>query len=523
MLLDLTICHLHSDSDDQHDLPLGSYPLVDGAAGFSDATTLTVTEHSIGVMSVARSQREEPNVKKTCLAAACVAVALTAAACSSGAAKTGAQSPEGTPSGAGGSPATTAPVGSGSASASSGLTNIDGKGRTLTVWLMNGDLSDTIDKALDDAFEQATGAKVNLQIQQWDNINTKVSTALAQDNPPDVIEIGNTDVPLFAANGALMDITSHKADLSHGQTWLSGLEGPATVDGKLYAAPLFAGNRAVIYNKKIWSDAGITSAPTSMAELTADLDKIKQKNTAADFSAFYFPGEYWYGALQFVWDAGGDLATENNGKWQGALESPEAQKGLTEWKNFQNTYSVAASRNVDTKQPDQAALFASGKAATILDTSINTVLKDNPSMKDQIGTFPMPSDTAGQTQPVFLGGSDIAIAAKSKNQDLALAYVAIATSLDYQASQITGVDGWTPISTQLIDQVTPSLPDTSKAFFAAAKNSKPTPATPGWATIESDKTINTFFADIATGRKSVAEAAKSFDSHLNDALNAPAQ
>jgi N,N'-diacetylchitobiose transport system substrate-binding protein len=311
--------------------------------------------------------------------------------------------------------------------------------------------------------------------------------------------------------------------LAGSQTWLSGLEGPATVDGKLYAAPLFAGNRAVLYNKTIWSKAGITSVPTSMAELTADLDKIEQQNTASDFSAFYFPGEYWYGALQFVWDAGGDLATQSNGKWQGALESAAAQKGLTAWKSFQNTYSVAASRNVDTKQPDQAALFASGKAATILDTSINTVVKDNAAMKDQIGTFPLPSETPGQSQPVFLGGSDLAIAAKSKNQDLALEYLKIATSVQNQASEITGVDGWTPISTQLIDQVTPSLSDTSKAFFAAAKNSRPTPATSGWATIESDKTINTFFADIATGRKSVADAAKSFDAHLSDALNSPPQ
>jgi N,N'-diacetylchitobiose transport system substrate-binding protein len=47
-----------------------------------------------------------------------------------------------------------------------------------------------------------------------------------------------------------------------------------------------------------------------------------------------------------------------------------------------------------------------------------------------------------------------------------------------------------------------------------------TPATPGWATIESDKSINTFFADIATGRKTTAQAAHDFDTHLDQALNA---
>lgn len=410
---------------------------------------------------------------------------------------------------------------SGSGSAQSGAAG----GKTLTVWYMDGDLSSQAQNAINAAFEKATGAKVRVQIQEWDNINTKISTSLAQNNPPDVLEIGNTDVPLFAATGALSDITAHEADLDGGQSWLPGLVGPATVDGKVYAAPLFAGNRAVIYNKKIWSAAGVTAPPASFAELTADLDKIKKANASPGFSAFYFPGEYWYGALQFVWDAGGQLAAKNGSSWSGALESASAQQGLAAWKSFQNTYSTAASRDVDTKSPDQAALFADGKAAAILDTSVNTVLKDaasngNGALKDQIGTFPLPGAMPGTTQPVFLGGSDLAIAAKSPNQDLALAYLKAATSVSVQTGAIVGTDGWTPVSTQLIDQTSTSLPATSKAFAVAAKRSVATPATPGWATIESDKSINGFFADIATGRKSVAQAAKDFDAHLDQALNA---
>jgi N,N'-diacetylchitobiose transport system substrate-binding protein len=390
--------------------------------------------------------------------------------------------------------------------------------RTLTVWLMDGDLSAQATATINTAFEKATGAKVKVEIQEWDNINTKISTALAQDNPPDVIEIGNTDVPLFAATGALSDITGQQAGMSAGQTWLPGLVGPATVGGKLYAAPLFAGNRAVIYNKDIWAKAGITAPPTTFAQLTQDLDKIRTANPSPAFAPFYFPGQYWYGGLQFVWAAGGQLATESGGTWSGALESPAAQAGLTAWKNFQNTYSTAASRNTDTKTPDQAALFAAGKAATILDTSINTVLKDNPALKDHLGTFPLPGDSVDQ--PVFLGGSDLGIAAKSPNQALALAYLKAATSQQVQTDGIVGIDHWTPVSTQLIDATKGSLPPTSAAFFEAAKNSVGTPAAPGWATVESDKSINQFFADIATGRKNVAQAAKDLDAHLAQTLNA---
>jgi N,N'-diacetylchitobiose transport system substrate-binding protein len=410
--------------------------------------------------------------------------------------------------------------GGGAAAGSSSAGPASFAGKTLTVWYMDGDLSSQTQAAINTAFEKATGAKVDVQIQEWTNINTRISTALSQDDPPDVIEIGNTDVPLFAAAGALSDITAQVPRLDGGQNWLPGLVGPATIGGKVYAAPLFAGNRAVIYNKTIWAAAGITAPPTSYAALTADLDKIKSANPSPDFSAFYFPGEYWYGALQFVWDAGGRLATDKGGTWSGALESPAAQRGLTAWKNFQNTYSTQASRDTDTKSPDQASLFAGGKTAAILDTSINTVVKDNPSLKDQIGTFPFPSVTPGENQPVFLGGSDLAIAAKSQNQAMAQAYLKAATSTSVQTGAVVGIDGWTPVSTQLIDQTSGTLSATSQAFSIAAKNSVATPATPGWATIESDQTINTFFSDIATGRKSTLQAAQGFDSHLDQALNA---
>ena len=394
------------------------------------------------------------------------------------------------------------------------------KQQTLTVWYMTGDLSSATIAAIDRAFTDETGAKVNVQIQQWQDINTKITTALTQSSPPDVLELGNTDVPLFAANGGLADLTSDARALEQGQSWLPGLAGPATVSGHVFAAPLFGGNRAVIYNKKIWAAAGVSTVPASYAELLTDLNKIKAANAGKPgFSAFYFPGKYWYSALQWVWDAGGQLASETDGKWQGDLAAPAAQQGLQAWKTFQNTYSTPASRNTDTTTPDFNVLFAQGKTSAILNTSVNTILADNPGMKDEIGTFPMPGASAGATQPVFLGGSDIAIAAKSTHQALALKYLEVASSPAVQSADVVGIDHWTPISTQLITSTAGLLSATSRAFATAAQHSVATPATPGWATIESDSSINSFFADIATGRQTTMTAATAFDAHLDQALN----
>ena len=51
------------------------------------------------------------------------------------------------------------------------------------------------------------------------------------------------------------------------------------------------------------------------------------------YSAVYFPGRYWYAAMSFVYDFGGQIAETKNGKWVGALDSPQALAGLTAWRN----------------------------------------------------------------------------------------------------------------------------------------------------------------------------------------------
>ncbi len=330
-------------------------------------------------------------------------------------------------------------TGTGSTSPRS-VASVSGAGKTVTVWVMDGDYTPETLAAINTKFTKQTGAKVNVQVQAWDGIDTKITTALATSTPPDVLDLGNTQVASFAATGGLKDLTPYATDLRQGQTWLKGLETPATVDGNVYAVPGFAGARAVIYNKTVWAKAGITSAPTTFATLTADLDKVKAANTAAGFSPFYLPGQDWYAGLQFVWDAGGDIAKKDGSTWASGFSGAQAQTGLADFKAFQNQYSSPASRTIDTITPDQTQVFADGKASAIVATSgsIGLIEKANPKITDaDLGTFPLPGKS-GKTQPVMLGGSDWGIAAHSTNADLALTWTKIAASPDVQTKWVVG-------------------------------------------------------------------------------------
>jgi N,N'-diacetylchitobiose transport system substrate-binding protein len=398
------------------------------------------------------------------------------------------------------------------------------KNEPLTIWVMKGDFSDPVIKAINEKFTKETGVQVKTQVQQWDNITTKITTALSTSTPPDVIDMGDTQVLGYAASGGLMDMSSHKSEFDNSSTWLSGLEEPATSGGKLYGVPSFGASRAVVYNKKMWADAGITEAPKTYEEFTGDLDKIAAQHASdPDFIPFYRPGKDWYAMLQYVWDAGGDLAKKDGDTWKGDLTSKESLEGLNEWKGFQNKYSSKASRTVDTVNPEQNDFFAQGKTAALFvnSSAIPAMAKINPAMtEDQMGTFPMPGKS-GKNQPTLVAGSDWAVSAKSKHQDMALKWIKIATSDEIEQKWVFEHDGWLPNSQKGLDAAlqSGSMKEAYRGFFEAAKSMKSTPASPQWTTIEGDQTIPNFSKDVVAGDASVEESAKSFNEHLEQVLN----
>ena len=243
---------------------------------------------------------------------AITAVALmSAAACASGSSTTPA---------AGGSSASSSAGGSAAASS--------GEPATLHVWLQADTLKDIDITALNAEFEAAhPGVTVDLQEQAWGEYTTKVTTGLADTsgNAPDVIELGNTQVAQFAGSGALAELD--KADFENSDSWLKGLEESATYDGKLVAVPYYAGVRVGIYRTDLAEAAGATPPYNSLDDMQAAAVKLLAAHgDDGSYSGLYYPSQYWYEGLSFVWDAGGEVATQAaDGTWTGTLDSRGGQ------------------------------------------------------------------------------------------------------------------------------------------------------------------------------------------------------
>jgi len=388
---------------------------------------------------------------------------------------------------------------------------------TLTVWLMNGSApASVIDGVNADFTAKHPKMTVKVEIQQWSDIGTKLDTGLTGNTPPDVVELGNTLVAKYAAAGLLEDISGKKSSFDNSGTWLQSLTDSCTVSGKLYCAPYYAGSRAVIYRKDLFAAANV-QPPTSMDELLTVGKKLMAAHSSdPNFSALYFPGKYWYAALPFIWDFGGDIATQSGGKWQGSLNSSGSQQGLTTLATLVSSLSKADKSGDEAKQD---AAFAGGHIAMIIANGWEVgVITDpkagDPKLKDKLGVFPIPSHTAGQTAPVFLGGSDLGVAAKSKNQALANEWVELLTGNKHMNEMAT-VGGVIPNTTSMLNLGT----GLNAIFYAAAKNSRFVPNSQNWASVENANVIPDMLVSIFTGKAQLPAATTSASDKITTLLN----
>ncbi|WP_026421977.1 sugar ABC transporter substrate-binding protein [Actinokineospora inagensis] len=411
-------------------------------------------------------------------------------------------------------------AGSGSSSSSSGTTTAPPAGpRTITVWLMNGSapttLTDELNKEFQDSHKDVT---VKYEIQQWNGIQDKLTTALASNNPPDVIEIGNTQAPKFASDGVLEDVTANVNDFN-GANWLASLKASGQWDGKQYAVPFYAANREILYRKDLFEQAGITAPPTSRQEWLDAIGKLKAKfGSDPNFQALYLPGQNWYTLLSFIYDEGGDIAKQDGKKFTGSLETPEVKAALDFYKQLVDVSGTKAPKDADEQTPEQAGIFGQGKVAMMvaLPWEVATAAKSDPTIKDKTSGFPIPSKTAGQTAPVFQGGSDLAIPGNSKNKDLAREYLKLITSDKYQAQFAKA--GMIPGTSKDVSAL--QADPVNAAMAKASPNGKSTPATPGWATIEAGQNpIKDMLTAYLTGAKTFEQATKDADDALNKAFS----
>jgi ABC-type glycerol-3-phosphate transport system substrate-binding protein len=384
----------------------------------------------------------------------------------------------------------------------------------LTVWRMGGSVPsqvtwmNSVVAEFHSEFPQYANTQVKVDWIPWGDRTTDWNNALTSGkNAPDITELGNTDTPTEAASGILAPVNSYLSSWSSSSDLVAGMLANDTQNGTTYAVPWFGGVRAVYYRTNQFKAAGITSVPTTWAELLTDAQKLMAK----------YPGTYGIDAVtddtnafaSFIWGAGGQIATKVNGKWVGDLTSSATEAAIKYYVALEATDHVSPSKYIGQTELGNVGATSGGANTDFglgtLDMYIDgpwaeaTFPKNSVDTAD-ISSFPLPSENGPNPAPVFSGGSDLGIFATSKYKQADWDLITVMDSVANSTSFAKLQGFFPPYSSAIKNGVYPG-DAFMQGFATAALNTQISPLnTANWATADStDFIIPTMLKSLMDG------------------------
>ena len=297
---------------------------------------------------------------------------------------------------------------------------------TLHFWQFyapGGDVKTQVDwfvKMADD-WNAQSDVKVQLDyIVNNDYMNgTKLATAFASGQGPDIFIISPGDFLRYYNGGVLLDLTPSISPEAQAD-FPDGVIASRKVDGKIYGIPMELEPMAFYYSVKAFEDAGLNE--NDVPKTWNELLELGKKLTTSDRYGLLFettPGYYqnftWY---PFMWQGGGEFQTADG---KSAFDSPAVVAGLKLWQDAIN--AGVAPRQVNSGGWDIIANLAAGYCAiqNIGIWGISAMANNAPDFP--YGIFKLPIPDGGKY--VTVGGGWAFVAnAKGKNPEAAGKFIA---------------------------------------------------------------------------------------------------
>ncbi|MEU1506198.1 extracellular solute-binding protein [Kitasatospora sp. NPDC005748] len=399
----------------------------------------------------------------------------------------------------------------------------DDRTGTLQVWLYNeaGNAAKeaVISKAITEFQASHQGVTVDISYIDTDASARAAKMKGAFNDPnsaPDLVEFGNTDLPGYVAAGGLAEIGADldkwkdKGDLD------PAIAKTAVLDGKTYGLPWWVGVRALYYRTDLFAEAGL-SAPKSYQELVAANQKIHAAHP--DTFGIAVGGKYTFGALPFVWDAGGDIATKDGAAFRAGINSPAAQAGIKRYTDLFGADGCPAQQCADLTGGKTVDLFAAGKSAmAILPNSSRSKVDAGP-VNGKYGVVPLPGEKSGSIAPAFGGGNNLGVMKAAKHRTLAVEFAELLASPGYQ-EQMYDAMGNLPTLKSVNDKVAAKDAFLKPFTDTIAAGTKFVPLDQAWAQIDAQAVIPTMLQQIVTGKSDVAKASGDAATQITSAFAA---
>ncbi|SEQ52994.1 carbohydrate ABC transporter substrate-binding protein, CUT1 family [Faunimonas pinastri] len=272
-------------------------------------------------------------------------------------------------------------------------------------------------KGIVKGFEDANpGVHVEITSLPWGQAFEKFATMVSAGDTPDVVEMPDRWLSLYANNGALESLEPYL------KTWdnTAGLNDRALEVGRYvkntaYMLPYGFYLRAMFYNKKLFQQAGVTEPPKTLDEFREAAKKVSAIPGKSGYCLRGGPGGLNGWIMFGATTAGNNTFFKPDGT--STIADPDWVKGLAFLVDlYKNGYAPKDSVNWGFNEI--VAGFYSGTCA-MLDQDPDALIAIAERMKpDEFGVAPMPKGPSGKAFPT-LGYAGWSMFANSKNKDLA--------------------------------------------------------------------------------------------------------
>ncbi len=386
----------------------------------------------------------------------------------------------------------------------------------LTLWIMpNGPNPAAAIEAEIAAFEAANpGIKVSYEVLDWGSAWTRITTAAASGEGPDVSQLGTTWVAAIDAMGALTELSALDPATFTPASWNT-----AVPIGKEVAvsAPWFTDVRIMAYRTDVFEQLGLNADEVfaDWNSFQAALQTIKDANLPDDtgegtMAPFAFPGRNdWnvpHNFIPWIWSNGGDWF--NADLTEAAINSPEAVEGIFFYANLYNQ-GFTPSDTLEKNSAEIEGLFQDGKTAIF--NAVPSVIGNTRATSENggysekvaaqnLGLHEIPNSPNTGEHYTFVGGSNLTVWNSSQHQEEALALVNYLLSTESQVRYSTTI-GMLPTTNEALADPAISEDPLYSLLIPAVANGKSYPALASWGAIENvlTTTLGSMWDEVAAG------------------------
>lgn len=311
-----------------------------------------------------------------------------------------------------------------SSTAEAVVERIDGKGATIKVLTNRTDrLSQGGDGSMEErtkAFEDAFNCKV--EYTGFTNYADDVSKMMTTKDYGDVLAI--PDSVELKDLGNFFEPLGTYDELKETYRWVDKKMSDKTVYG------IATGGTAtgILYNTKVWADAGITELPKTPEEFIEDLQKIKDKGEAIPYYTQFADASWTIGQWSnLILSASGD-PNYNTGLLQNKNDLFAEDGGY--YKVFKLMYDVFSNKDLIEEDPTTTQWEASkqwmadGKIGTmVMGSWAISQFEEKAANKEDIGYMPAPFTVDGKQYAQTSADYCLGVNKNSENKELAKKYV----------------------------------------------------------------------------------------------------